>query len=86
MAVADCHLGGARGRLRGLTLAPTLTLAPALTLALALAPNPNEVRSVGEQRVVKLVENMGANAIYSPALGSMPAKAAAQYLDDTFGN
>ena len=31
-----------------------------------------------------LIENMGAKAMYHPALGSMPAHAAQGYLDDTF--
>jgi hypothetical protein len=39
---------------------------------------------VGDQKYVKLIENMGANAMYHPALGSMPAHAARGYLDDTF--
>jgi hypothetical protein len=33
---------------------------------------------------VASVENMGARAMYHPALGSMPAHAAQGYLDDTF--
>ena len=39
---------------------------------------------VGDEKYISLVENMGANAIYSPALGSMPAGAAKFYMDDTF--
>lgn len=39
---------------------------------------------VGDEKYIQLVENMGANAIYSPALGSMPAGAAKFYMDDTF--
>lgn len=39
---------------------------------------------VGDQKSIRLIENMGANAIYDPALGSMPAHAAKIYLDDTF--
>lgn len=39
---------------------------------------------VGDQKYVELVEGMGANAMYSPSLGSMPAHAAETYLDDTF--
>ena len=39
---------------------------------------------VGTKEVVPLIENMGASAIYSPALGSMPQRAAGGYLDDTF--
>eukprot|EP00596_Hydrurales_sp_CCMP1899_P005649 CAMPEP_0119046322 /NCGR_PEP_ID=MMETSP1177-20130426/45852_1 /TAXON_ID=2985 /ORGANISM="Ochromonas sp, Strain CCMP1899" /LENGTH=409 /DNA_ID=CAMNT_0007019307 /DNA_START=458 /DNA_END=1687 /DNA_ORIENTATION=+ len=42
------------------------------------------VMFVGTESDVELVENMGAQAIYSPALGSMPARAAGQYLDHTF--
>lgn len=42
------------------------------------------VMFVGTERDVVLVENMGAQAIYSPALGSMPPKAAGMYLDNTF--
>ena len=36
---------------------------------------------VGDIKYVGLVENMGAKAMYHPALGSMPAKAAGGYLD-----
>ena len=39
---------------------------------------------VGSERDVKLIENMGAQALYNTALGSMPAKAAVAYLDKTF--
>lgn len=39
---------------------------------------------VGDPEYVALIENMGANAIYDPSLGSMPAHAANQYLDKTF--
>jgi hypothetical protein len=39
---------------------------------------------VGDEKDVKLVEAMGANAMYSPSLGSMPPGAAQTYLDDTF--
>eukprot|EP01038_Epipyxis_sp_PR26KG_P009477 gene9477-12768_t len=39
---------------------------------------------VGTEDCVELVESMGVNGIYSPALGSMPANAAGGYLDDTF--
>jgi Nucleotide-diphospho-sugar transferase len=39
---------------------------------------------VGTEDDVELVENMGARAFYSPALGSMPTRAAGMYLDDTF--
>lgn len=39
---------------------------------------------VGDLQYVKLIESMGANAMYSPSLGSMPAHAAETYLDDTF--
>lgn len=39
---------------------------------------------VGTEEDVDLVENMGAKAIYSPALGSMPKRAANMYLDATF--
>jgi hypothetical protein len=39
---------------------------------------------VGDEKSITLIENMGANAIYDPALGSMPAHAAKIYLDDTF--
>ena len=39
---------------------------------------------VGTQAYIPLIEAMGGNAIYSPALGSMPANAAAGYLDKTF--
>lgn len=39
---------------------------------------------VGTKEYVKLIENMGANAIYSPSLGSMPSQAARGYLDTTF--
>jgi Nucleotide-diphospho-sugar transferase len=39
---------------------------------------------VGTEEDVELVENMGAKAIYSPALGSMPKNAANMYLDATF--
>ena len=39
---------------------------------------------VGSPQDAVLVENMGAQALYSTALGSMPAKAAAAYLDHTF--
>ena len=39
---------------------------------------------VGDEKSIALVENMGANAIYSPALGSMPPDAAKFYMDDTF--
>jgi hypothetical protein len=39
---------------------------------------------VGDAKYVALVENMGARAMYHPALGSMPAHAAQGYLDDTF--
>jgi len=39
---------------------------------------------VGTEKVVPLIENMGAQAIFSPSLGSMPAKAAGGYLDKTF--
>ena len=39
---------------------------------------------VGDAQYVPVVENMGANAIYSPSLGSMPAHAAEGYLDHTF--
>ena len=39
---------------------------------------------VGTKEDVELVENMGAKAIYSPALGSMPSRAAGMYLDATF--
>ena len=42
------------------------------------------VMFVGTEIDVVLVENMGAKAIYSPALGSMPKQAADVYLDDTF--
>lgn len=36
------------------------------------------------RQYIAVIENMGANAIYSPALGSMPAHAANTYLDRTF--
>ena len=39
---------------------------------------------VGSERDVKLIENMGAQALYNTALGSMPPKAAVAYLDKTF--
>lgn len=39
---------------------------------------------VGNEDSIELVENLGANAIYSPALGSMPKNAANAYLDKTF--
>ena len=39
---------------------------------------------VGDAKYVALIENMGARAMYHPALGSMPAHAAKGYLDDTF--
>eukprot|EP01031_Cornospumella_fuschlensis_P037843 gene37843-45971_t len=39
---------------------------------------------VGDQSHVPLVENMGARAMFSPSLGSMPTKAAGFYLDATF--
>jgi hypothetical protein len=39
---------------------------------------------VGDERFISLIENMGANAIYSAALGSMPKKAAGFYMDNTF--
>ena len=39
---------------------------------------------VGTKDYVSLVEDMGAQAIYSPSLGSMPANAAGSYLDNTF--
>lgn len=39
---------------------------------------------VGDIKYVALIENMGAKAVYHPALGSMPAHAAKGYLDDTF--
>mmetsp|Transcript_408 Transcript_408/g.657 ORF Transcript_408/g.657 Transcript_408/m.657 type:complete len:540 (-) Transcript_408:110-1729(-) len=39
---------------------------------------------VGDLQYVQLIESMGANAMYSPSLGSMPANAAETYLDDTF--
>eukprot|EP01034_Spumella_vulgaris_P039288 gene39288-48537_t len=44
----------------------------------------NVVVFVGDIQDVALVESLGANAIYSPALGSMPAQAAGGYLDHTF--
>lgn len=39
---------------------------------------------VGDEAHIALIENMGAVAIYSPALGSMPSRAAGAYLDNTF--
>ena len=39
---------------------------------------------VGSENMVEVVENMGANAIYSTSLGSMPSHAALGYLDKTF--
>ena len=39
---------------------------------------------VGTDQYVPLIESLGGNAIYSPALGSMPKNAAAGYLDNTF--
>lgn len=39
---------------------------------------------IGEEHHAILIENMGAKAIYHPALGSMPPHAAKGYLDDTF--
>ena len=39
---------------------------------------------VGTEHYVPLIEGMGGNAMYSPALGSMPAHAAQGYLDKTF--
>jgi hypothetical protein len=39
---------------------------------------------VGDERHTVLIENMGAHAIYSPSLGSMPTRAADFYLDSTF--
>jgi hypothetical protein len=40
---------------------------------------------VGTKSDVELVENMGAQAIYSAALGSMPPLAAGFYMDKSFG-
>jgi hypothetical protein len=39
---------------------------------------------VGESRHVALVESMGAQAMHSTSLGSMPSQAAGFYLDNTF--
>lgn len=39
---------------------------------------------VGNEDDVELIESMGATALYSPALGSMPKHAANSYLDNTF--
>eukprot|EP01039_Chlorochromonas_danica_P010171 gene10171-11255_t len=39
---------------------------------------------VGDARHVPLIEDMGAQAIFSSALGSMPSQAADSYLDATF--
>ena len=39
---------------------------------------------VGREESVTLVRAMGVQAMYSPALGSMPAQAAGGYLDSTF--
>ena len=44
------------------------------------------VMFVGAESDVVLVENMGAIAVYNPALGSMPKHAAKEYLDETFSN
>ena len=44
----------------------------------------NVVVFVGTEHYVPLIESLGGNAIYSPALGSMPKSAAAGYLDKTF--
>jgi len=44
----------------------------------------NVVVFVGTEHYVPLIESLGGNAIYSPALGSMPKSAAAGYLDNTF--
>jgi len=44
----------------------------------------NIVVFVGSENMVEVVENMGANAIYSTSLGSMPSHAALGYLDKTF--
>ena len=40
---------------------------------------------VGDEEYVNVIEELGATAIYSPSLGSMPKSAAKVYLDDTFG-
>ena len=39
---------------------------------------------VGDERYVSLIEHLGANAIYSASLGSMPRQAAGFYMDNTF--
>lgn len=39
---------------------------------------------VGDDRMVQLVRRMGISAIYAPALGAMPLRAAGSYLDGTF--
>lgn len=39
---------------------------------------------VGDERYVTLIEHFGANAMYSPSLGSMPRQAAGFYMDNTF--
>lgn len=39
---------------------------------------------IGDKRQAVLIESMGAKAIYSESLGSMPAEAAGGYLDKTF--
>lgn len=44
----------------------------------------NIVVFVGDSRYEEVIENMGGHAMFSPALGSMPSKAAGYYLDFTF--
>lgn len=39
---------------------------------------------VGDLKFLTVLENMGAHAIFDPSLGSMPTKAAGNYLDHTF--
>lgn len=44
----------------------------------------NIVVFVGDSKYQEVIEHMGGHAMFSPSLGSMPAKAAGYYLDHTF--
>lgn len=52
----------------------------------AKLPVNNVIVYVGSKDAIRLVEDMGLKAIYSPGLGGMPANAAGSYGDDSFGS